>query len=72
MGGEQKFVEKAVEYGAFSINPERTAVNEKLVRGAHEAGLEVRAWVVNRKSEYRYFERLGVDAVFSDNPFFLQ
>ncbi len=72
LGGEKAFVRKAIEYGASSVNPERAAATKALIDAAHDAGLEVRIWVVNGKREYRKFEQLGVDAVFSDNPFFLQ
>ncbi len=72
MGGEEIFVKKAAEYGAFSINPRYSAVTRALVYAAHGEKLEVRAWVVNKKGEYKEFERLDVDAVFSDNPLFLR
>ncbi len=72
IGGVDAFVKKAAECGASAINPERSAVTKALIDAAHGAGLEVRVWVVNRKSEYKEFEKLGVDAVFCDNPLFLR
>ncbi len=72
VSGEEAFVRRAIEYGASAVNPEHSAVTRGLVDAAHDAGLDVRAWVVNGKNEHREFERIGVDVVFSDNPFFLQ
>ncbi len=69
---EKGFVEYARTHGAYSINPRASAVTENLVRMAHEAGLEVRSFTVNRKREFERFSEIGVDAVFSDNPRFLE
>jgi glycerophosphoryl diester phosphodiesterase len=43
-----------------------------LVEAAHAAGLQVNAWTVNTRIAYRRMERLGVDGVFSDNPWLLR
>jgi len=64
----RRLVRAAVEMGAWAIHPAHRRATRLLVNAAHAAGLRVNAWTVNTKMAYRRMERLGVDAVFSDNP----
>jgi glycerophosphoryl diester phosphodiesterase len=64
-------VRAAVAAGAWAIHPEHRKTTARLVATAHAAGLRVNAWTVNTPRAYARMERLGVDAVFSDNPRFL-
>ena len=67
----RRAVRSAVEAGAWAIHPEHRRVTASLIAAAHAAGLKVNAWTVNTPRAYARVEKLGVDAVFSDNPFLL-
>lgn len=64
----RRMVRAAVELGAFAIHPAARRTTRALVEAAHDAGLRVHVWTVNTPAAYRRLARLGVDAVFSDNP----
>ena len=64
----RRTIRAAVDAGAWAIHPEHRKTTARLVNAAHEAGLRVSAWTVNTPRAYARMERLGVDAVFSDNP----
>jgi glycerophosphoryl diester phosphodiesterase len=54
---------------ALQVPPTRlglTVVDRRLVRIAHEAGLAVHVWTVNRRSEMDRLWSLGVDALVTD------
>jgi glycerophosphoryl diester phosphodiesterase len=61
----------AVNAGAWAIHPDYRRATARLVEAAHNAGLKVNAWTVNTPRAYARMERMGVDAVFSDNPILL-
>ncbi len=61
-------VARALRLGAEAIHPPRLTVSRALVHRAHEAGLQVRVWTVNRPKEFRQMLAHGVDAVFTDQP----
>src|SRR4051794_14867342 len=63
----RRTVRAAVDAGAWAIHPEHRKTTVRLVDAAREAGLKVNAWTVNTARSYARMERLGVDAVFSDN-----
>jgi glycerophosphoryl diester phosphodiesterase len=67
----RRTVGAAVEAKAWAIHPEQRKTTARLVDAAHAAGLKVNAWTVNTPRAYARMERLGVDAVFSDNPLLL-
>jgi glycerophosphoryl diester phosphodiesterase len=64
----RRTVRAAATAGAWAIDPEHRKTTARLVDAAHDAGLKVNAWTVNTARSYARMERLGVDAVFSDNP----
>ncbi len=64
----RRTVRAAVEAGAWAIHPEHRRTSASLVATAHAAGLRVNPWTVNTPRAYARMSRLGVDAVFSDNP----
>jgi glycerophosphoryl diester phosphodiesterase len=64
-------VRAAAEAGAWAIHPDHRRTTRRFVDAAHAAGLRVHAWTVNTPRAYARMQRLGVDAVFSDNPFLL-
>lgn len=67
----RRLLRKAIEAGAWAIHPDHRRATAALVAAAHDAALRVNVWTVNTPRSYRRMARLGVDAVFSDNPFFL-
>jgi glycerophosphoryl diester phosphodiesterase len=67
----RRTVRRAVEAGAWAIHPDYRRTTRTLVEAAHASGLRVHAWTVNTPRAYARMQRLGVDAVFSDNPFLL-
>ena len=64
----RKMVPAARQMGAWAIHPAQRRTTRALVEAAHEAGLRVNVWTVNTPAAYRRMARIGVDAVFSDNP----
>jgi glycerophosphoryl diester phosphodiesterase len=67
----RRTVRAALSIGAWAIHPEHRKTTRTLVEAAHDRGLCVNAWTVNTPRAYARMVRLGVDAVFSDNPHFL-
>jgi glycerophosphoryl diester phosphodiesterase len=67
----RRLVRAAIEAGAWAIHPDYRRTTARLVTAAHDAGLRVNAWTVNTPRAYARMTRIGVDAVFSDNPVFL-
>lgn len=65
----RRTVRAAVRAGAWAIHPDHRRTTRTLVEAAHAAGLRVHAWTVNTPRAYARMQRLGVDAVFSDNPY---
>ncbi|MGH7858208.1 MAG: glycerophosphodiester phosphodiesterase [Candidatus Binatia bacterium] len=58
----------ASELGAEALHPERSLVRRDRVAEAHERGLEVRVWPVNRPSAIAALLAAGVDGIFTDYP----
>lgn len=61
-------VADAISLGAFSLHPSLRAVSPDLVTHAHELGLKVYVYTVNRKRALRKMESLGVDGVITNYP----
>lgn len=60
----------AVEAGHDEVQPHVLALRAtpQVVAAAHRLGVAVCPWTVNRPSDVRRFERLGVDALITDVP----
>jgi glycerophosphoryl diester phosphodiesterase len=59
----------AQDFGAAAIHPWLYHItSKKWVRKAHEAGMLVRPWTVDKKGELRRMIRWGVDALFTNRP----
>lgn len=54
--------------GCIQVHLEDTLVDTEAIEAATALGLEVCAWTVNDLATARRFERLGVSAIFSDEP----
>jgi glycerophosphoryl diester phosphodiesterase len=67
----RRSVRAAIETGAWALHPEHRRTTARVVEAAHAAGLRVNAWTVNTPRAYARMQRLGVDGVFSDNPYLL-
>ncbi len=61
-------ITKAQQVGAEAIHPPRLAVSRALVRRAHESGLRVHVWTVNRPNDMQRMMAYGVNAVITDDP----
>jgi len=49
------------------LNPCWVYLSERLVASAHERGLEVSTWTVDRPADMRLMLRLGVDSVVTND-----
>jgi glycerophosphoryl diester phosphodiesterase len=65
-GGE--VLEVADRLGAEAIHISRWSARQRLVAAAHDRGLQVRVFPVNRAWEYDLMVRLRVDGIFTDFP----
>lgn len=53
---------------AWSVNLSRKLVTQSLVDGAHERGLKVLVYTVNKPEEMIGMQQMGVDGIFTDYP----
>jgi glycerophosphoryl diester phosphodiesterase len=53
---------------AYSIHLHRKSVNRAFVRDAHQRGLKVFVYTVNKLSEMQQLKAVGADGVFTDFP----
>ena len=58
----------AHELGAEALHPDRSLATARNVAEAHERGLAVRVWAVNRPKEVATLLARGVDGIFTDYP----
>lgn len=58
----------AERMGAWSLHPSKRCVTPELVADAHQRGLKVFVYTVNRPSEIAKMAALGADGVFTDYP----
>ena len=56
-------LDRAVELGCRGIAAEWHAIDRRSLAQAKEAGLQVAAWTVTRRSTFQRLARLGVSAV---------
>ena len=60
--------EFAARLGAWSLHPSKRCVTSGLVADAHQRGLKIFVYTVNRPAEIALMNQLGVDGVFTDYP----
>jgi glycerophosphoryl diester phosphodiesterase len=60
-------VDAALACGSRALHPHLDLVGEGLVGAAHDAGLAVAAWTVNRPSDLEAAAAAGVDTVITDD-----
>lgn len=65
LGHEEAY---AKSIGADALHPFRWLVSKGLVERAHENGLMVNPWTVNKPSDIRHMVKCGVDSVITDVP----
>jgi glycerophosphoryl diester phosphodiesterase len=65
-GGE--LLEVAERLQAEAIHISRWSARARFVQAAHQRGLAVRVYTVNRDWEFDLMQRVGVDAFFTDHP----
>ena len=58
----------AKSIGADALHPHQLFVNEKLVDAAHENGIQVNPWTVNKEKDMRKLLSFGVDGLITDVP----
>jgi glycerophosphoryl diester phosphodiesterase len=58
----------ARDIAAEAMHPQRSLASAAALAEAHERGLEVRAWAVNRQADIDALVALGIDGVFTDFP----
>ncbi|NMB24167.1 MAG: glycerophosphodiester phosphodiesterase [Firmicutes bacterium] len=61
-------LDEAVGEGWEGLHPHFPLIDEKLIEGARQRGLAVRAWTVNRPDDMRRLMDFGVDGICSDVP----
>lgn len=64
--GARTFFKHSIHVDA--IHPQLDLVNEKFVRNEHLCNREVRTWVVNSSYDMMRFQKMGVDAIITDDP----
>ncbi len=67
-GNVPDVLDEAVREGWEGLHPHFPLINEKLVEGARQRGLAVRAWTVNRADDMEHLIQLGVNGICSDLP----
>jgi len=63
-----KDIAAAKQLGAIGLNIHHSCCNKKLVRRAHEQGLLVSVWTVDRPRKMRKMLQLGVDNITTRQP----
>ncbi len=58
----------AQELKTFSINPAINMLTPNLVKDAHQRGLQVWAYTVDKKSDIQYCYDLAIDGIFTNYP----
>ncbi|MBQ7548731.1 MAG: hypothetical protein IJT03_03400 [Clostridia bacterium] len=65
---QKDFVAFARKIGADALHPHKIYVDRDYVLKAHEAGIQVNPWTVNRAKEIVKLAELGVDGLITDVP----
>ncbi len=58
----------AKSLGASALHPHYTIVTERYVAKAHELGIKVNPWTVNKEKDIRRMIKCGVDGIITDYP----
>ncbi len=61
-------IDFAKSIGADAIHPHKMYVKKSLVDSAHENGIMVNPWTVNKEKDIKKLVELGVDGVITDVP----
>jgi glycerophosphoryl diester phosphodiesterase len=61
-------VERALRAGARQLAPRGDLITPDLVNSAHQAGLQVLAWTINKPGHMRLLISVGVDGILTDYP----
>lgn len=64
--GLEAFIAEGVKREATAVNPSLAAATKSLVDAAHNAGLEVYVWTVNKRADMKRMYEIGVDGFFCD------
>lgn len=64
----QSLINKAIDMGAAGLNIPYKFCSEKLVKLAHEQGLVVSVWTVDKEADMKRMLRLGVDNITTRHP----
>ena len=64
----QDYATLAQSLNAASINPTIECINQELVMDAHQRGLEVWVYTVDRPEDIKDCQAMGVDAIFTNYP----
>jgi len=64
----QDYANQATLLSAYSINPSIDCLNQELVNDAHNRGLEVWVYTVDRPEDISKCLAFGVDAIFTNYP----
>jgi glycerophosphoryl diester phosphodiesterase len=62
------YIERAFALNAKSINVSARIVDAKMIAKAHENGLKVYVYTVNKQSQMAELKAMGVDGVFTNYP----
>lgn len=65
LGMEEKF---AKSIGADALHPFLWLVNKRMVKKAHENGIIVNPWTVNKPGDIKRLVKYGVDGIITDVP----
>ena len=69
IGGFHRPYKKFVtQFTTYSVHPRIDLVNADFVRSAHERGLKVFVYTVNRSEDIARMTAMGVDGIFTDFP----
>jgi glycerophosphoryl diester phosphodiesterase len=61
----------AEEIGGWSLNLKLEYISREIVEDAHRRGLKLLVYTVNRPGELKKLKEMGVDGVFTNNPYAL-
>lgn len=65
---EKGLIEAALKLNVYSINLRADAISPLLIEMAHDKGLHIFAWTINKTEYAKQLNAMGVDGFFSDLP----